>query len=132
MLEVTPERFLEACSREELIETQLLLDSQRFQIKMSVKNEDDFYFDFSVTVEDLRKSTSLVLLIETQEQFDTIVHYLRGGVKGQYFMPKLPVYVSTAYSATRGNLGLGYSTTPQILGSTEEPIIVKFNQMIFE
>jgi hypothetical protein len=33
-LEVTPERFLECCSREELIEIDLLLSSSRFQSKI--------------------------------------------------------------------------------------------------
>lgn len=36
-LEITPERFLEACSVTELIELQLLLDSPRFQSKINIE-----------------------------------------------------------------------------------------------
>lgn len=36
-LEITPERFLEACSVTELIELQLLLDSPRFQSKITAE-----------------------------------------------------------------------------------------------
>ncbi len=35
-LEVTPERFLEACSPEELIELEMLLSSNRFQHEIRV------------------------------------------------------------------------------------------------
>ena len=33
-LEVTPERFLDACSQEELIELELLLGSERYRDRM--------------------------------------------------------------------------------------------------
>jgi len=43
VLDVTPERFLNACSQTELVEVQLLLHSNRFQKKMRGEKVEESY-----------------------------------------------------------------------------------------